>query len=56
MELKPDFDKFLASIRPTPSQREELKRGHQLLRSRLDQDTDLAPILVTSFLQGSYRR
>lgn len=56
MQLKPDFDTFLASIRPTPSQRDELKRGHQLLRSRLDHDTDLAPILVTSFLQGSYRR
>jgi hypothetical protein len=56
MELKSDFEQFLKEIRPTENQRSELVTGHQTLRKRLNADEDLAPILVSDFLQGSYRR
>lgn len=56
MELPSYFTDFLNAIRPTFRQREEMKTGHSVLRSRLNGDKDLAPIIVTDFLQGSYRR
>ena len=56
MELKSDFEKFLKEIRPTESQRSEMKTGHETLRKRLKAEEDLALILVSDFLQGSYRR
>lgn len=56
MELSTYFTKFLKKIRPTEKQREKCKTGHQTLRDRLDKDTNLKPILVSTFLQGSYRR
>ena len=56
MELPTYFTKFLKEIRPTEKQREKCKTGHQTLRDRLDEDTNLKPILVGTFLQGSYRR
>ena len=56
MELPTYFTKFLKEIRPTEKQREKCQTGHQTLRYRLDEDTNLKPILVSTFLQGSYRR
>jgi hypothetical protein len=56
MELPTYFADFLKEIRPTQNQFDDLKRGHRTLRQRLEQDETLAPIIVSTFLQGSYRR
>ncbi len=56
MILPTDFEDFLKQIRPTQAMRDELKKGHKTLRARLNADTDLQPVLVSDFLQGSYRR
>lgn len=56
MILQSDFNKFLQEIRPTKVMRDQLITGHQTLRERLNTDEDLKPILVSDFLQGSYRR
>jgi hypothetical protein len=56
MELSSDFTIFLNEIRLTDNQRAELRAGHFRLRERLNNYEDLAPIIVSDFLQGSYRR
>lgn len=56
MELPSYFDEFLVKIRLTETQADDCKTGHKTLRRRLLQDADLAPIIVSTFLQGSYRR
>lgn len=56
MELPTYFTKFLKNIRPTDNQKDNCKTGHQTLRDRLHADEKLKPILVSTFLQGSYRR
>src|SRR5690242_13792262 len=56
MELKSEFEEFLAEVRPTQSQRSDAKKGHETLRDRLNSDEGLRPILVSDFLQGSYKR
>lgn len=56
MELPSYFVDFLAAIRPTDEQMEDYKLGHKTLRERLNNDETLAPIIVSDFLQGSYRR
>ena len=56
MELPTYFTKFLQEIRPTENQKEDCKTGHQTLRNRLTADEQLKPIIVNTFLQGSYRR
>ena len=56
MELPTYFTDFLREIRPTSDQVDDLKRGHRTLRERLGQDETLAPIIISTFLQGSYRR
>lgn len=56
MILPADFSTFLQDIRPTVAMREDLKTGHKTLRDRLDADENLSPLLVSHFLQGSYRR
>ena len=56
MELPTYFRDFLHDIRLTPNQIKSLKTGHTTLRKRLKEDKNLAPILVETFLQGSYRR
>jgi hypothetical protein len=50
------FDKFLSNIRLTKSQRDDLITGHTTLRERLASDEELSKIIVSTFLQGSYRR
>ena len=56
MKLPTYFTEFLQQIRPTENQRNDCKTGHKTLRKRLDGDAGLKPILVSTFLQGSYRR
>ena len=56
MILQSDFNTFLHEVRPTKAMRDDLKTGHKTLRDRLNADKDLKPILVSDFLQGSYRR
>jgi len=56
MEAVTYFTDFLSNIRPTDDQRAELARGHITLRERLDAFEPLKPAIITTFLQGSYRR
>ena len=56
MELNKEFEAFLSEIRLTKSQKDDLIQGHSTLRSRLVNNDDLEPIIVTTFLQGSYIR
>ena len=56
MDLPSYFTDFLSAIRPTDSQKEDYQKGHKTLRERLNNDEKLSPILVSDFLQGSYRR
>jgi len=56
MDVPLYFKDFLEGIRLTPSQIEDLMTGHQTLRERLESYEDLSDIIVTTFLQGSYRR
>lgn len=56
MELTPQFNAFLAEIRPTVRQKEDWRTGSKTLRDRLEADDDLKSIVVATFLQGSVRR
>ncbi len=56
MELPSYFDDFLVEVRPTPEQLDDYKEGHETLRERLHGYTDLSDVIVSTFLQGSYRR
>ncbi len=50
------FSDYLSGIRLTSAQIEDCRTGHRTLRKRLREDPKLGPIVVDSFLQGSYRR
>lgn len=50
------FTDFLSNIRLTKNQVDDLKTGHTTLRERLEKDEGLSKIIVSTFLQGSYRR
>jgi predicted nucleotidyltransferase len=50
------FEEFLTSIRPTKSQRDDLRDGHKLLRERIAAFDGLKSVVAATFLQGSYRR
>lgn len=56
MELPTYFASFLQHIRPTANQQENCKVGHRTLRNRLENYEDLKSVIVSTFLQGSYRR
>lgn len=56
MEVPTYFKDFLIEIRPTEKQRSEMKSGHTTLRDRLRVHESLKEILISDFLQGSYRR
>jgi len=56
MELPSYFNDFLSNIRSTDKQVDDYKTGHKTLRKRLYEDEALSPIIVSTFLQGSYRR
>ena len=50
------FKDFLSNIRLSDNQVDDLKTGHTTLRKRLYGDEDLSKIIVSTFLQGSYKR
>ncbi len=50
------FAAFLEEIRLTPELRAECEEAHKDLRVKLHGDPVLSKIIVSSFLQGSYRR
>jgi len=56
MELTSYFEKFLRDIRPTENQINDMKSGHETLRKRLLDNEDTKDIIISIFLQGSYRR
>ena len=56
MILKDDFATFLHEIRPTDAMKNDLKTGHSTLRQRLRAYEATKDIIVSDFLQGSYRR
>lgn len=56
MELPSYFTDFLREIRPNQDQLDALREAHSTLRQRIRDDEDLAPIYISDFLQGSYRR
>lgn len=56
MDLPSYFNDFLAEIRPQDYHVNDYKTGHLTLRKRLYADETLSPIIVNTFLQGSYRR
>lgn len=56
MHLPSYFSDFLAEIRPTSAQYEEARRAQKALRKRLEEDEELGPTIVSTFLQGSTRR
>lgn len=56
MTLTTYFNDFLKNIRLTDNQRSDLVTGHTTLSDRLKKDEDLKDIIVSMFLQGSYKR
>ena len=56
MILEGDFAKFIREIQLQENHREALQTGHNTLRERLRAEQDLKSIVVSDFLQGSYRR
>ncbi|UHG94597.1 SMODS domain-containing nucleotidyltransferase [Spirosoma oryzicola] len=56
MAITKYFNEFLSNIRLSKNQRDDLITGHSTLRDRLKNDADLSKIIVSTFLQGSYRR
>lgn len=56
MELPSYFIDFLAEIRPQSNHVQDYKKGHETLRKRLSEYDDFSNVIVTTFLQGSYRR
>lgn len=56
LELRSLFSSFLANIRPTTNHTGDMMTGYKTLKARLLGDENLSPIIVSTFLQGSYRR
>jgi hypothetical protein len=55
-EMKSSFKTFLTDIRPTANQFDDMRTGYKTLKSRLLNDETLSSIIVSTFLQGSFRR
>lgn len=56
LEMNSSFKKFLTDIRPTSNQLDDMRTGYKTLRNRLLDDERLKSIIVSTFLQGSFRR
>ena len=56
MDLKAHFNDMLTKIRPPQDLLDECVKAHTELREALMSDPELKGIVVTTFLQGSYRR
>lgn len=55
-EMNLSFKTFLTEIRPTQNQLDDMRAGYKTLKNRLLDDEKLSPIIVSTFLQGSFRR
>lgn len=55
-EIPSYFNGFLEEIRLTRELRKECENAHKELRLKLHADPALAKVIITTFLQGSYRR
>jgi hypothetical protein len=55
-EMSSSFKTFLTEIRPTQNQHDDMRTGYKALKNRLLDDEKLSPIIVSTFLQGSFRR
>ena len=56
MELTSYFTDFIRNISPTSGQRTEYRERHSTPSKRLLADERLSPVIISTFLQGSYRR
>lgn len=56
MPIPSYFKDFLSNIRLSENQISDLITGHSTLRRRLNEDEVLSKIIISTFLQGSYRR
>ena len=56
MEIPSYFSDFLTNIRPTTDEIDDYIKGHSTLTKRLKEDSKLKEIIISNFLQGSYRR
>ena len=56
MELPSYFSDFMKDISPSSEERKLYQEAHRELREKLLDDDDLNETIVTTFLQGSYRR
>jgi len=56
MELPSSFNEFLREIRPASNHTGDMMTGYKTLDTRLWDDEKLSPLIVNTFLQGSYRR
>ena len=56
MEIPFYFNDFLTSIRPSKDEVDDYIKGHSTLTKRLKEDEILKKLIVSTFLQGSYRR
>lgn len=56
MEPENQLRELVKAISPTDTQQKNLRDAHIRLRERLMADADLKPLIVGTFLQGSYRR
>ncbi|HXQ33015.1 MAG TPA: hypothetical protein VN843_03215 [Anaerolineales bacterium] len=54
--MSSSFKTFLTEIRPTQNQHDDMRTGYKTLKNRLLDDEKLSPIIVSTFLQGSFRR
>ncbi|MDY4784377.1 SMODS domain-containing nucleotidyltransferase [Pygmaiobacter massiliensis] len=50
------FSDFVHNIGLSQKSREALKKAHTDLRAKLEKDDDIKPILISTFIQGSYAR
>lgn len=56
MKLPSYFNDFISDIRPSDDDLEEFRKAHTDLRKWLREDPDLSSIIISTFLQGSYKR
>lgn len=56
MKIPSYFNDFLSAIRPDQNEVDDYKMGYKTLMKRLWDDETLKKIIISMFLQGSYRR
>lgn len=56
LTLTTAFGTFISAIRTSDEEKERLKKAHTQLRDRLTSHPSLKDLIVTTFVQGSYRR